>query len=37
MLRSDADGVTITVSDDGRGFNPEHTETNRYEIGRAHV
>ena len=29
-LRSDADGVTITVSDDGRGFDPEHAGTSRY-------
>ena len=31
-LRSDADGVTITVSDDGRGFDPEHTGTSRYGV-----
>ena len=31
-LRSDADGVTITVSDDGRGFDPEHTRTSRYGV-----
>ena len=31
-LRSDADGVTITVSDDGRGFDPEYTETSRYGV-----
>lgn len=31
-LRSNADGVTITVSDDGRGFNPEHAGTNRYGV-----
>lgn len=31
-LRSDADGITITVSDDGRGFNPEHTGTSRYGV-----
>ena len=32
MLRSDADGVTITVSDDGRGFDPEHTGTIRHGV-----
>ena len=32
VLRSDADGVTITVSDDGRGFDPEHTRTSRYGV-----
>ena len=31
-LRSDADGVTITVSDDGRGFDPEHATISRYGI-----
>ena len=31
-LRSDADGVTITVSDDGRGFDPEHTGTIRHGV-----
>ena len=31
-LRSDADGVTITVSDDGRGFDPEHAGTSRYGV-----
>ncbi|WP_315216404.1 ATP-binding protein [Actinomyces dentalis] len=31
-LRSDADGVTITVSDDGRGFDPEHTGASRYGV-----
>ena len=31
-LRSDADGITITVSDDGRGFDPEHTRTSRYGV-----
>ena len=31
-LRSDADGITITVSDDGRGFDPEHTGTSRYGV-----
>ena len=31
-LRSDADGVTITVSDDGRGFDPEYTGTSRYGV-----
>ena len=32
MLRSDADGVTVTVSDDGRGFDPEHTGTIRHGV-----
>ena len=32
ILRSDADGITITVSDDGRGFDPEHTETIRHGV-----
>ena len=32
ILRSDADGVTITVSDDGRGFDPEHTGTIRHGV-----
>ena len=31
-LRSDADGITITVSDDGRGFDPEYTGTSRYGV-----
>ena len=31
-LRSDADGITITVSDDGRGFDPEHTGTIRHGV-----
>ena len=31
-LRSDADGITITVSDDGRGFAPEHTGTIRHGV-----
>ena len=31
-LRSDADGITITVSDDGRGFDPEHTGASRYGV-----
>ena len=31
-LRSDADGVTITVSDDGRGFDLEHATISRYGI-----
>jgi len=31
-LRSDADGITITVSDDGRGFGPEYTGTSRYGV-----
>ena len=31
-LRSDADGVTITVSDDGRGFDPEHAGTSHYGV-----
>ena len=32
ILRSDADGITITVSDDGRGFDPEHTGTIRHGV-----
>ena len=31
-LRSDADGITITVSDDGRGFDPDYTGTSRYGV-----
>ena len=31
-LRSDADGVTITVSDDGRGFDPERAPISRYGV-----
>ena len=32
MLRSDADGVTITVSDDGRGFDPERAPISRHGV-----
>ncbi len=31
-LRSDADGVTITVSDDGRGFDPERAPISRHGV-----
>ncbi len=31
-LRSDADGITITVSDDGRGFDPEHAPISRHGV-----
>ena len=31
-LRSDADGITITVSDDGRGFDPERAPISRHGV-----
>ena len=32
ILRSDADGITITVSDDGRGFDPERAPISRHGV-----
>ena len=32
ILRSDADGITITVSDDGRGFDPQRAPISRHGV-----